>query len=46
MARQVSISCKNIFKSTDKSLLAKELTAKWIDIINYMERDINSTVKK
>lgn len=46
MARQVNISCKNIFKSTDKALLAKELTAKWIDIINYMERDINITVKK
>ena len=46
MARQVNIACKNVFRSTDKALLAKELTAKWIDIINYMERDINITVKK
>lgn len=38
MANNTQVSCKNVFKSSDETLLKKEFNQKLIELINQMEK--------
>ncbi len=41
MAQEVQVIVKNIFKNADMDMSKKELTQKWIELINQMEKNKN-----
>jgi hypothetical protein len=41
MAQEVQVIVKNIFKNADMDTSVKDLTQKWIELINQMEKNKN-----
>ena len=39
MAQEVQVIVKNIFKNADMDAFKKDLTRKWIELINQMEKN-------
>lgn len=39
MANDAKVICKNVFLNTDKAILKKEFTSKWIELINQYEKN-------
>lgn len=41
MAQEVQVIVKNVFKNADMDTSKKDLTQKWIELINQMEKNKN-----
>ena len=39
MSNDTKVICKNVFQNTDKAILRKEFTLKWIELINQYEKN-------
>lgn len=38
MANDTKVICKNVFLNTDKAILKKVFTSKWVELINQYEK--------